>query len=215
MTDHSAAEEAEFAKVVGSGRQFAERVRLERQRRGWSQAELSRQMRAIGQPLDQAAISKIESPPESDRVRRIDIDEAIAFAKVFNLSLEQMTLPMLRSDELQVLALLAEASELRERYNRAQSEYEQAVRIVALGTRVMPNLAAHFDARRSAAKDQWEADFLADVVTFLEDDGEQGFGEYLRRHVDLEEDLAVMLQHRAWTDPSRFVVRAQQRASDD
>lgn len=133
-------DEASLAIAIGSGRQFAERIRIERQRRGWSQAELARRMRDAGQPLDQAAISKIESPPGSDRLRRIDIDEAISFAKVFDLSLEEMTLPQAEMQEREVLYLIAQAEELTQGLTWTEMVFDNAVLAVAFAMTIYPRI---------------------------------------------------------------------------
>jgi transcriptional regulator with XRE-family HTH domain len=58
------------------------RVRYERERRGWSQGELARQVTAAGAPMQQQAIWKIENgtPP-----RKISLSEAVVLCKVFEI----------------------------------------------------------------------------------------------------------------------------------
>ncbi len=66
------------------------RVALERERRGWSAAELARRMTTAGCPINQSAVNKIE---QGDPPRRITVDELVAFAKVYELEVEDLLLP--------------------------------------------------------------------------------------------------------------------------
>ncbi|MCY0926924.1 helix-turn-helix domain-containing protein [Streptomyces sp. H27-H1] len=69
----------------------AAHVQLERELRGWSTAELARQVTAAGCPLSQSAVWRIENgePP-----RKISVDELVAFAKVFGKPIEQLLEPV-------------------------------------------------------------------------------------------------------------------------
>lgn len=68
----------------------AARVAMERERLGLSAAELARRMTTLGCTLNQSAINKIEQgqPP-----RRITVDEMVAFAKVFDLEIDDLLVP--------------------------------------------------------------------------------------------------------------------------
>jgi transcriptional regulator with XRE-family HTH domain len=68
----------------------AAQVRLERESRGWSTAELAERMRAVGCPINQSAIWRIESGTPR---RRISVDELVAMARVFETTLQDLTLP--------------------------------------------------------------------------------------------------------------------------
>ncbi|WP_395295245.1 helix-turn-helix domain-containing protein [Kitasatospora hibisci] len=68
----------------------AERVRLEREYLGWSTGELAKRMTAAGYPMNQSSVWRIES---GEPRRRINLDEAIGFAKVFGLPLEEFLGP--------------------------------------------------------------------------------------------------------------------------
>jgi len=68
----------------------AERVRLEREARKWSTATLAERMSEAGFPINQSAIWRIES---GDPRRRINLDEAIGFAQVFEIDLENLLGP--------------------------------------------------------------------------------------------------------------------------
>lgn len=68
---------------------LATRIRIERELRGWSQADLTRELRQYGSTLHESAIAKIENR-EVETPRQIRINEADMFAKVFNLDLTDM-----------------------------------------------------------------------------------------------------------------------------
>ncbi|GAA2103552.1 hypothetical protein GCM10009759_39050 [Kitasatospora saccharophila] len=74
----------------------AERVRLEREYLGWSTGELAKRMTAAGYPMNQSSVWRIES---GEPRRRINLDEAIGFAKVFGLTLEEFLGPPASSSD--------------------------------------------------------------------------------------------------------------------
>ncbi|MFI9270223.1 helix-turn-helix transcriptional regulator [Kitasatospora sp. NPDC052896] len=84
------------ASVSLSEENAAERVRLERELLGWSTGELAKRMTEAGYPINQSSVWRIES---GEPRRRINLDEAIGFAKVFNLPLEDFLGPPTASDE--------------------------------------------------------------------------------------------------------------------
>lgn len=69
---------------------LARRIEWERKRRGWSGEGLAERMRRVGYPLRQSAIWKIENGRPR---RRISLDEANAFASVFDLALDELVRP--------------------------------------------------------------------------------------------------------------------------
>lgn len=70
----------------------ARRIAYERERRGWSTAELARRMTEAGVPVNQSAIYKIEKGTPR---RTISLDEARALAQIFGLSsVEELATPV-------------------------------------------------------------------------------------------------------------------------
>lgn len=65
------------------------RVRQERERRGWSQAELAERLKDHGVELHFTAIAKIEQR-DSERPRAIRFNEAMALAEVFEMSVDRL-----------------------------------------------------------------------------------------------------------------------------
>ncbi|MFG2848523.1 helix-turn-helix domain-containing protein [Kitasatospora sp. NPDC048296] len=82
-----------------------ERVRLEREYRGWSTGELAKRMTAAGYPMNQSSVWRIEN---GEPRRRINLDEAIGFAKVFGLPLEEFLGPPESSSNKHIAQLTSE-----------------------------------------------------------------------------------------------------------
>src|ERR1017187_1128908 len=68
----------------------AERVRFEREQRGWSTAELARRVTLAGVPMRQQTVWKVESGQPR---RSLSVGEASAFANVFGISLRELMTP--------------------------------------------------------------------------------------------------------------------------
>src|SRR4051794_31115604 len=77
---------------AGSEAHLARRMTTERQRRGWSQERLAKELTKAGCPTSQTSISKIERPVGGRR-RDITADEAIAMSRVFRIPLDELLLP--------------------------------------------------------------------------------------------------------------------------
>ncbi|MFE0720212.1 helix-turn-helix domain-containing protein [Streptomyces rochei] len=70
---------------------MAEHVRLERERRGWSTAELARHVSSAGVSMSQSAVWRIEN---GEPRRKISVDELVAFARVFNKTIDDLLAPI-------------------------------------------------------------------------------------------------------------------------
>ncbi|MDJ0015033.1 helix-turn-helix transcriptional regulator [Rhodococcus erythropolis] len=68
---------------------FGNRVRFEREQRGWSQSELAQRVSDGGISMHPSTITKIEAR-DAEKPRSIRLDEAYALAQVFGTSLETM-----------------------------------------------------------------------------------------------------------------------------
>ncbi len=117
---------------AGSEEHLARRMVKERQRRGWSQERLAKEMTEAGCPTSQSSISKIERPVG---VRRRDItaDEAIALSRVFKLPLGELLLP--DGVDGALLADLAGGARLARELSTKESEYQTLIASLATGTR--------------------------------------------------------------------------------
>jgi transcriptional regulator with XRE-family HTH domain len=85
---------------------FGQRVRAERESRGWTQADLAQRLAGEGIHLHPSAIAKIEDRA-ARRPRMIRLDEARALATVFGISLDQML-----SSKDDISTLLADTARL-------------------------------------------------------------------------------------------------------
>jgi len=68
---------------------LAKRIAAEREARGWTNEGLAKRMSDSGCPMTGSAIFKIE---KAEPRRRIVVDELVAFAKVFELPLDELLL---------------------------------------------------------------------------------------------------------------------------
>lgn len=66
----------------------AQRIKMEREVRGWSTVMLAERMTEAGHPINQSAIWRIESGKPR---RRVNLDEALGFCKVFDITLDDLT----------------------------------------------------------------------------------------------------------------------------
>ncbi len=113
---------------VGKERWLADRIRTERKNRGWSQTRLVKEMMDAGHPIQQSAVSKIESPPRDKGQRAITIDEAIGFSKVFHIPLGELLLPRDAARDAVLWGKYLHAVEIRIQIQRLTIEYENLVR---------------------------------------------------------------------------------------
>ncbi|MEU4287799.1 helix-turn-helix transcriptional regulator [Kribbella sp. NPDC026596] len=93
------------ARQLESERNLAERIRYERERKGWSYAGLAARLTNAGCAIDQSALYKIE---KSDPPRRITVDELVGFAAVFGIAIEDLLLPLEVALDREVRGLLKE-----------------------------------------------------------------------------------------------------------
>jgi transcriptional regulator with XRE-family HTH domain len=108
----------------------ADRIRYERQRLGWSTAELARRVTDAGCKISQSSVWSIES---GEPRRKVSAGEAVAFAEVFSLSLDELIRPpddaeILMADVARfhndVLTLLDDADALERRLQDVARRYE-------------------------------------------------------------------------------------------
>jgi transcriptional regulator with XRE-family HTH domain len=76
--------------VVDSESNVAAHVQEERERRGWSTAELAKRVTEAGCPLSQSAVWRIES---GNPRRKISVDELVAFGRVFGKRVDELLAP--------------------------------------------------------------------------------------------------------------------------
>ncbi|MET8987736.1 helix-turn-helix transcriptional regulator [Nonomuraea wenchangensis] len=109
------------AATEGPETNIALRIEYEMRRRGWSQERLSKEMADAGCPIHQSSISKILNP--RGKRRTISVDEAVAFAKVFGTTLDDVLLPLGVAQGQEVHLLVEEVSTtLFEKAERVERE---------------------------------------------------------------------------------------------
>ncbi|MCX4675559.1 helix-turn-helix domain-containing protein [Streptomyces sp. NBC_01433] len=99
----------------------AERIKQEREARGWSTVALAEKMAEVGHSLNQAAIWRIESGKPR---RRVNLDEALGFCKVFGLTMDELTAPPLKHADLVIRGIVRECIENKAALARAKSDVE-------------------------------------------------------------------------------------------
>ncbi|MFB7745631.1 helix-turn-helix transcriptional regulator [Streptomyces sp. NPDC056132] len=113
----------------------AARVALEREVRGWSTTELADRVTKAGVKMNQTAVWRIE---HGEPRRRINLDEALAFARVFELPLEELMSPPLEGIDMDGRRLVQEAVEAFYESRDAQDRLHHAVAATAEHTRAHP-----------------------------------------------------------------------------
>ena len=132
---------------------LARRIKRERELIGWSPAKLAQQMTDVGYPLNQSAVWRIEN---GDPPRRVNLEEAVGFAKVFGITLEDLITPLgdaatpelkrLMQDLVDATRVLREAdsvayqaAEALEEYTNARPGQAHIIREIFLSALVSPD----------------------------------------------------------------------------
>lgn len=90
MSEH---DQPSAAPELMSEDNLARRIKYEMDQRGWSQERMAKEMTEAGFPIHQTSVGKIVNPGAGKR-RAINVDDALGFAKVFGVPLEQMLVPL-------------------------------------------------------------------------------------------------------------------------
>lgn len=122
---------------VNAERHLAARVAREREAAGWTPAQLAERLTAAGCPINLRAIYRIEAGERS-----ISFDEAVAFAKVFGTTLDDLTTSPEALDERLADEILDEIDEA------LQGIVGQGVRLVTAFGR-LARLEASVHGRRA------------------------------------------------------------------
>lgn len=137
MTDHEDVADAVAYLLgdFGSEGHLAAHIATRRKALGWSQDRLADEMAKAGVPIPQSAISKIEKPAAGGR-RAITVDEALGFAKVFGVPLDELLLPDGAADQLEVMRMLRRGPGLRLEAIHRYWEYTSLVERIAKWARL-------------------------------------------------------------------------------
>jgi transcriptional regulator with XRE-family HTH domain len=136
-------------------RYFGRRLRAERERRGWTQVELAERLADAGWPVNPTVLAKVESANEGVQ-RSLKVDEALAVAEVFEMSLDSLlgrATDAESSDELELILRTAidTARSLAGHLAQIRATFhDRFVEVEALDFTGREQLQAHVEAARSA-----------------------------------------------------------------
>lgn len=147
----------ELIHAYGGEQHLASRVKQWREERGWSLEELGRK---FNPPLNRSTVYKIENPSES---RKIQVDEVLRFAKVFDKSFAEVLLPDMTIAELEGWKVLRQAADTLNEIRWLSGQYADAIESVrrmiqknpALGERVAQSLRMWEERQVAQAADPW------------------------------------------------------------
>jgi transcriptional regulator with XRE-family HTH domain len=116
------------APLLYSEGNAAARIALERETRGWSTTELAARMTKAGVPMNQTAVWRMENGKPR---RKITLDEALGFSRVFEIPLEELMSPPLEGIDLEGRRIVQEAVEAFYESRDAQDRLHRAVVAIA------------------------------------------------------------------------------------
>ncbi|MEV6165947.1 helix-turn-helix transcriptional regulator [Streptomyces sp. NPDC052052] len=99
----------------------AQRIKAEREQRGWSTTTLSDRLNEAGYEMNPSAVWRIENGK-----RRINLDEAIGFAEVFGVSLSNLVGPPALAAAGRAMELIDTVVAANAAAQRAQHVYRRA-----------------------------------------------------------------------------------------
>lgn len=98
---------------------LAQRIELERRKRKMSYEGLAQRVTEAGCPIQPSAIHKIE---KGNPRRRITVDEAIAYAEVFGIPIEELLVPPLLASKAEFLTTWADMSAMGKDLSQLQQQ---------------------------------------------------------------------------------------------
>jgi transcriptional regulator with XRE-family HTH domain len=94
-----------LGRTVGTNKTLALRIQYEREQRGWTMEALAQRMKDAGCPIHHTAVYKIEKGRPQ---RTVSFEEAVGFATVFGLTLDELAVPPLMARNREARRLLDE-----------------------------------------------------------------------------------------------------------
>ena len=161
--------------TLGREVHVALKVKQLREERGWSQEELARRMTAAGMSIHQSAISKIEKTGGGRR--SISLDEAVAFAHTFALTLTELLLPDGSREEVRALQAFADGPSLEQQAHLANMELARARHLVlermledqGWVRRVTDAVAVYLERNDLRHDDEWDSYALGFFKSLMRD----------------------------------------------
>jgi transcriptional regulator with XRE-family HTH domain len=124
----------------------AKRIRVERDKRGWSTTTLSDRLNEAGYEMNPSAVWRIENGK-----RRINLDEAIGFAEVFGVSLSNLVGPPALAAAGRAMELIDTVVAANLASQRAQHAYRRATNDLAAYLDEHPDIREEADVMVSNA----------------------------------------------------------------
>lgn len=173
-------------RLLRSETNLARRIAHERESRGMTNEGLAKRMTDVGCPIQGSAIYKIE---KADPPRRITVDELVAFAVVFETSVEDLLKPLelLQADGLRVLLENWEGARGRA---QQEAELEESMRDkVRQYVDDHPGLDEHLRRFVREWVDAWAAyPDTAEAYWMYKLSGSEQWSERLHERLDQRED---------------------------
>ena len=160
--DEHLAQETEL-QILASEDLLARRIKVEREKRGWSQERLAARVEQIlGGGFPQSAVSKIER--DKGQRRAITVDEALAFSRVFEIPLLELLVPAEAVANSELRRVLVEFLETGRREAEVRAESRKALERAAAALEAHPDLHAYVQTMASSKEQGAEMQqFLADI----------------------------------------------------
>ncbi|MDO5683549.1 MAG: helix-turn-helix transcriptional regulator [Propionibacteriaceae bacterium] len=105
-------------RTLGSEKTLAQRIKRERTARGWSPADLAREMTDVGCSMATSAIYRIE-----EDTRKISVDELVALTKIFDATMEELLTPIDLLDKRRATELIGKLDEAMAALNKATNDW--------------------------------------------------------------------------------------------
>lgn len=109
---------------LGSDENVGARIKALREARQWSLEKLAEELGRVGHPLNRSSLWKIES---GSTKRRVSLREAVAFAKVFSVPVDELFLTEGQLTQREIVVSADRAMELLADAHTAWVHYAQAV----------------------------------------------------------------------------------------
>lgn len=183
---------ANAGRTINVESSLARRIAYERDSRGWNNESLAQRMTDVGCSIHPSALHKIE---KSNPPRRVTVNELVALAQVFELTVENLLQP--------VEALLTGRAKVAfSCWTKAAEENDRAHTHMQEAQSKLESLVAEHPGSRDAVE--------AAVRTWVR--GQYGYDErepveaimkqFLKPHASVPVDRAAMAAHRAQVEDS-------------
>lgn len=158
MSDIGHKELGEMIRKESSEALVARRVKEMREARGWSQSRLADELKEI-RPMNQSSLSKVEAGS-----RGIGVDELLAFAEVFGVTVEHLLLPPEAFVHITGWEKFQDAAAALNDVRTSTTKYLNAIMSVRSVIAKSPDLVKRIESMRDAvlAREQAELDALDD-----------------------------------------------------